>query len=284
MLLLSELASLRASSEPDSAPRTWWRGAAVAGILGALALTAYFWSAPERDLNDAVARGEYARAAALAGRLLENHPDDFELKARATEAALKASVPAWLVKVRAHDFDGAKGVLTGMSELGMRDADLRPLIDELEWLGNLERLVSARGGPEAPIRIYADEDSIEHLIGRWNDDTGEHQRALARIASHVPQFGDWYGEALTHLRRLQSESTVYLPVIERVKANIATELERDDPDAVETRTGGDCAEVSRSRWAGQRTPGPGALHRDSTGSTHSRVRAACSLRCERRAS
>ncbi len=68
-------------------------------------------------------------------------------------------MPAWLVKVRAHDFDGAKGVLTGMSELGMRDADLRPLIDELEWLGNLERLVSARGGPEAPIRIYADEDS-----------------------------------------------------------------------------------------------------------------------------
>jgi hypothetical protein len=120
-----------------------------------------------------------------------------------------------------------------MSELGMRDADLRPLIDELEWLGNLERLVSARGGPEAPIRIYADEDSIERLIGRWNDDTGEHQRAMARIASHVPQFGDWYGEALTHLRRLQSESTVYLPVIERVKASIATELERDDPDALE---------------------------------------------------
>jgi hypothetical protein len=99
-------------------------------------------------------------------------------------------------------------------------------------LGSLERLVSGRGGPEAPIRIYADEASIEHLIGRWNDDTGEHQRALARIASRVPQFGDWYGEALTHLRRLQSESTVYLPVIERVKANIATELERDDPEVL----------------------------------------------------
>jgi pSer/pThr/pTyr-binding forkhead associated (FHA) protein len=233
MLLLSEVASLLASAEPNSARRRWWRAAAVAGILSAVALTAYFWSAPERDLKNAVARGEYARAAALASRLLEKDPDDLELKARATEAALKANVPAWLLKVRARDFDGAKGVLTGMSELGMRDADLRPLIDELEWLGNLDRLVSGRGGPEAPIRIYADEDSIEQLIGRWNDDTGEHQRALARIASHVPQFGDWYGEALTHLRRLQSESTVYLPVIERVKANIASELERDNPDALE---------------------------------------------------
>jgi pSer/pThr/pTyr-binding forkhead associated (FHA) protein len=233
MLLLSELASLHASGEPESAPRNGWRAAAVAGILGALALTAYFWNAPERDLRDAVARGEYARAAALASRLLEKHPDDLELKARATEAVLKANVPAWLLKVRARDFDGAKGVLNRMSEFGMRDADLRPLIDELEWLGNLDRLVSGRGGPEAPIRIYADEDSIEQLIRRWNDDTGEHQRALAQIASRVPQFGAWYGEALTRLRRLQSESTVYLPVIERVKTNIASELARDNPDALE---------------------------------------------------
>jgi pSer/pThr/pTyr-binding forkhead associated (FHA) protein len=233
MLLLSELAALLASDEPESTRRNWWRAAAVAGILAALALTAYFWSASERDLKDAVARGDYARAAAVASRLLEKHPDDVDLKARATEAALKANVPAWLAKVRAHDFDGAKGVLTGMSELGTRDADLRPLIDELEWLGNLERLVSDRGGPETAIRIYADEDNIERLIGRWNDDTGEHQRALARIASHVPQFGDWYSEALTHVRRLQSESSVYLPVIQRVKATITTELGRDNPDALE---------------------------------------------------
>jgi hypothetical protein len=232
MLLLSELASLRASGEPDGAPRSWWKAAAVAAIVAALGLVAYLRTAPERDLKDAVARGEYARATALAGRLLEKHPDDLDLKARATEAALKANVPTWLQKIRARDFDGAQGVLTGMSELGVRDADLQPLTEELEWLGDLDRLVSGRGGPEAPIRIYADEDSIEHLIGRWNDDTGEHQRALARIASYVPQFGDWYGEALTHLRRLQSESTVYLPVLERVKASIATELARDNPDAL----------------------------------------------------
>jgi pSer/pThr/pTyr-binding forkhead associated (FHA) protein len=233
MLLLSELASLHASGEPDGARRSWWKAAAVAGILGGVILTAYFWGASDRDLKDALARGEYARAATLATQLLKKRPDDVELEAQATEAALKAYVPTWLVKVRARDFDAAKGVLTGMSELSTRDADLRPLIEELEWLGSLERLVSGRGGPDAPIRIYADEDSIERLIGRWNDDTGEHQRALARIASRVPQFGEWYGEALSHLRRLQSESTVYLAVIERVKANIATELERDNPDVLQ---------------------------------------------------
>jgi pSer/pThr/pTyr-binding forkhead associated (FHA) protein len=233
MVLWSELASVLAGGEPDGTKRSWWKAAAVAAALGALAATAYWWGAPERELKDAVARGEYAQAAARASRLLEKHPDDVDLKAQATEAALKANVPAWLAKLQAGDFDGAKGVLAGMSAFGIRNSDLRPLIDELEWLSNLERLVGGRGGPEASIRIYADEDSIESLIGRWNDNTGEHQRALARIASYVPQFSDRYSEALTHLRKLQSEASVYLPVIERVKATIATELNRDNPEALE---------------------------------------------------
>jgi pSer/pThr/pTyr-binding forkhead associated (FHA) protein len=233
MLLLSELASLHVGGEPDRARGGWWKGLAVAGVLGAIIWAVYWWNAPERDLKNAMGRGEYTRAAMLASQLLAQHPDDVELKAWTTDAILKANVPVWLAKVRARDFDGAKRILTGVSDMGARDAPLRPLIEELDWLGNFERLVSERGGPEAPVRIYADEDRIEHLIGGWNDDTGEHQRALARIASHVPQFGDFYGEALTYLRRMQSESTVYLPIIERLKANIGIELERDDPEALQ---------------------------------------------------
>ncbi len=232
MLLLSELASLRVGGEPDGARSGWWRSAVVVGVLGGLIWAVYWWNAPERDLRNALGRGEYVRAAALAGQLLAKHPDDAELKALATDSTLKASVPIWLAKVRAHDFDGARSVLTGVSDMAVRDTAVRPLIEELDWLGNFERLISDRGGPEAPVRIYADEDHIEHLIGGWNDDTGEHQRALARIASHVPQFGDFYGEALTYLRRMQSESTVYLPIIERLKGNIEIELQRDDPEAL----------------------------------------------------
>jgi pSer/pThr/pTyr-binding forkhead associated (FHA) protein len=230
--LLAELASLHAAAASERSPRTGWKIAGVTGILGAVIVGAYFWTAPDRELKNAVARGEYARAAVLAGDMLDKHPDDLDLKARATELALKASVPAWLAKIQARDFEGATGVLAGLSGLGRRDSDLRPFMDELTWLGNIERLVSSRGGPQTPIRIYADEDRIGRLIGRWNDDSGDDQRALARIASYVPPFATWYGEALTHLRRLQSESAVYLPVIEHLKANITTELARDDPDAL----------------------------------------------------
>jgi pSer/pThr/pTyr-binding forkhead associated (FHA) protein len=231
-VLLSELVGVFADPEHDGAGRRWWKVAAVAAVLGAAAAALYLWGAPERDLKAAVARGDHAQAATLANRYLEQRPDDAELKALATETALKANVPAWLTKLQARDFDGAKAVLASLSELGVRNPDLRPLVGELEWLGNLERLVSARGGPEAPIRIYSDEDSIAAVIDRWNDNTGEHQRALARIASYVPQFAAPYAEALTHLRRLQSDATVYLAAIERLKASIAAELNRDDPQAL----------------------------------------------------
>ena len=232
LLLLSELLTL-IKGEPDGTSKKRWRYvAAAASVLIALIATAYIWNASERALRDAIARNDYTRAAEIATRLLDKHPDDMELKAKATDLGLKAVVTPWLQKIKARDFEGAKGVLTSTIDLSKRDDDLRPLIDELDWLGGLERLISVRGGPEAPIRIYADEDGIEHIINRWNEDTGEHQRALSRIASHVPQFSDWYGEALTHLRRLQSDSTVYLAVISRVKTSIASELARDNPEVL----------------------------------------------------
>ena len=232
MLLLSELLTL-IKGEPDGTSKKRWRYfAAAAAVLIALVATAYIWNASERALKEAIARNDYTRAAEIATRLLDRHPDDMELKAKATDLGLKAVVTPWLQKIKAGEFDGARSVLTGTLDLSKRDDDLRPLIDELDWLGGLERLISVRGGSQAPIRIYADEDGIEHIINRWNEDTGEHQRALARIASHVPQFSDWYGEALTHLRRLQSDSTVYLAVIQRVKSNIAAELARDNPEAL----------------------------------------------------
>ncbi|HKX43562.1 MAG TPA: FHA domain-containing protein [Burkholderiaceae bacterium] len=230
--LWSELVTVLTSAGQEGERRSGWKVALIAALLGAAALALYLWGAPERELKDAFAHGDYAKAAALANQQLEERADDTDLKALATEAALKANVPVWLEKWQARDFDGAKAQLDRLSQLGIRNPDLRPLVGELEWLGNLERLVSARGGPDAPIRIYVDEDGIAALIARWNDNTGEHQRALARIASHVPQFAAPYAEALTHLRKLQSDATVYLTAIERLKTSIATELNRDNPQAL----------------------------------------------------
>ena len=225
-VLISELASLVTGGERGRVRRMVWTLAALIAGLSAIALGLSWWVRSERELKDLIERGEYAQAALKADQALLRSPDDGELKALATEAALKAHVPVWLAKVAARDFDGARGVLAELGGLAKRNPELPPLLSELEWLGQLMQLVSSRG-PDTPIRIYADEDRIAAVIERWNRETREHQRGLGRIASFVPEFNAPYAEALTQLRKLQSDATVYLAAIDRLKANLAAEMARD---------------------------------------------------------
>jgi hypothetical protein len=224
--LMSELATILAGGERKRLGRTVWSVVAVVVALGAIGFGLSWWVRSERELKDLIDRGEYAQAALKADQALARRPDDVELKALSTEAALKAKVPEWLAKLAARDFDGARGVLAELAGFAKRNSELLPLIGELEWLGDLEQLLSSRG-PDTPIRIYADEDKIAAVIERWNRDTRDHQRSLGRIASFVPQFSGPYAEALTRLRKLQSDATVYLGAIDRLKASIAAEMARD---------------------------------------------------------
>ncbi len=224
--MVAELAAVAAGGQRERVRRTMWMVAALIAGLTVAALGLSWWVRSERELKDLLERGEYAQAARLADQALQRSPDDSELKSLATEAALKAHVPVWLAKVAARDFDGVRGVLADLGDLAGRNPELGPLVSELEWLGQLEQLVSSRG-PDAPIRIYADEDRIAAVIERWNRETREHQRSLGRIASFVPEFNAPYAAALTHLRKLQSDATVYLAAIDRLKASLVAEVARD---------------------------------------------------------
>lgn len=224
--MIAELAAVAAGGERGRARRTVWTIAALLAGLAVAAIGLSWWVRSERELKDLIERGEYAQAALKADQALQRRPDDGELKTLATEAALKAKVPVWLAKVAARDFDGARSALADLGGLAKRNPELAPLVSELEWLGQLEQLVSSRG-PDAPIRIYADEDRIAAVIERWNRDTREHQRSLARVASFVPEFNAPYAAALTHLRKLQSDATVYLAAIDRLKASLVAEIARD---------------------------------------------------------
>jgi hypothetical protein len=120
-----------------------------------------------------------------------------------------------------------------MREASRQNENVKSWVSDLEWLADLERFVWGRGGRDAPIRIYVDEAKIKALLKYWNDDTQAHQRIFETIASYVPEFKDAYAEALSHLRKLQSDDSVYLTAIERLKSTISTELNRDAPEALE---------------------------------------------------
>jgi pSer/pThr/pTyr-binding forkhead associated (FHA) protein len=208
-----------------------WAGAGVL-LVGAMAVALYLHGSSERELKNLLASGDYTSAVVAAKGYLTSHPTDTTISALASEALLKAKLPGWLNALEKAQFDPADALLREMKSLSANNADATSLVGELQWVGDLERFVAARGGVDAPIHMYADEGTINNLLQRWDDDPKSHQRALDRIASYVPIFAEPYARALSHLRKLESDDSVYVAAIDRLNGSIRTELARDKPGAL----------------------------------------------------
>ncbi|KQR81756.1 hypothetical protein ASG35_05585 [Burkholderia sp. Leaf177] len=210
-------------------------GALALALLVVLGGGLYWRGAAERDLGNLMRSGDYRAAAKASDAYLKGHPGDALAATLGTEASLKGYVPEWLAAVQSRDARKAQSVIGEMRSLAAGNRDARVLIDELDWMGRLEDFATAPGRERAdpPIRIYADEDKIGELLKQWESDPGGHQRRLDRIASSVPAFREFYAFALSHLRKLESDDSVYLAAIERLKTSIATTLSQDDASSLE---------------------------------------------------
>jgi pSer/pThr/pTyr-binding forkhead associated (FHA) protein len=209
-----------------------WAGLVL--VLAALGGGALYWRGmPEREIRTLLSDGDYARAATRANTYLGTHPEQPAVQQMGTEALMQAYVAIWAGRLRARDFSGAQASLAAMRADSTHNADARALVEEMAWVTRLEQFVAERGGPEAPVRMYADEDKIRALVKPWERDPAMHQRALDRIANYVPAFRDTYAEALSFLRKLQNDDSVYLAAIDRLHTAIATELGRDQPEALQ---------------------------------------------------
>lgn len=233
-ILVRELGKAFAGDDRAAKQRALRWGIPGLVLLVAIAVGVYFIGSTEREIRDLIADGAYAQALATADEYLARNPDDAALEALGTEALLKAKLPAWIESLQAGGFDRATAVLADMKTGATHNTDAQALLGELEWIAALEQFVRERRGADAPIRMYADEERIRSLLQRWNDDAKGHQRALALIGAHVPAFKDVYAEALTHLRRLESDESVYLAAIERLNASITEELAQDRPEVLDT--------------------------------------------------
>lgn len=231
-LVMRELTRTFAAGDRTTLRRIGWGGLAVLIVIAGLAVMLYMRGAAEREVKNLLAAGDYEAAADAATSSLQHHPASDAIRTLASEALMKARVPGWLTALQAKQYDRAAALIEGMRATSQGNPDAIALIDQLKWVGDLERFIVGRGGPDAPIRIYRDEGRIDNLLKRWNDDAKGHQRVLDRIASYVPEFTEPYAQAMSHLRKLQSDDSVYLAAIDRLNSTIATELGRDKPDAL----------------------------------------------------
>ncbi|RAS10398.1 FHA domain-containing protein [Cupriavidus alkaliphilus] len=231
-LLLAEGARLFGLDQPARTRRAARWGGALLLLVLVTGAAVYWRGAPERAVQSRFVAGDHAGAAQAADSYLARHPDDIEVQAIGTEALLRAYVPDFAARLKAGDMAGADAELARLRQLSTHNAEARPLVAELDWIGRLERFTAPRGA-DAPIRLYADETPMRQLLAYWNQDTAAHQRALGRIAADVPAFRDLYADALSDVRRLQNDASVYLAAIDRLNATIAAELGRDRPEALQ---------------------------------------------------
>src|SRR5574337_1041573 len=162
-IFLAELQGAFGTVEGPKLRRMGRWAAGVAVVLVALGTWLYRAGAPEREMKELLARGDYAAATAVAQEYLAGHPQDAKLQALGTEALLKAAVPPWLALLKAGDFDRAAAAVAEMKSKGAGNADAQALLGELQWVTDLQRFVTGRGGLDAPIRIFADEGQIKTL-------------------------------------------------------------------------------------------------------------------------
>lgn len=181
--------------------RRWVGGLAVLALLVIVAMTRI--GAPERELKALVESGDYAGAATLANERLASSPDNADFRAAGTEAVLKGELPQWMAHLRGGRFDRAIAAVAHMRALAANNADLQPLVAEIDWIGKLEQFVRARGGADAPVSGAPDQTRIQQILKQWHDDQPAHQRAFATISSYVPAFRDTYAQALSDLRKLE---------------------------------------------------------------------------------
>ncbi len=191
-MMFSALRTAFTGNERVTSRRGLIIGAVVIAALAAISTALFFNGSSERQVKGLIASGQFEQAASVAGDYLQRHPNDPRFSALDTEALLKAKVPEWLAALRSNQFDKANAVIAQMKQLGANNPDVRPLIDELEWIGKLESFVLGRGGPDAPIRIYADEDRIGEILKHWEDDASEpsafarpHRFVCARVRDAV---------------------------------------------------------------------------------------------------
>ena len=176
--------------------------------LGALAAAALLaWAAlgiggAEREVEGLLAERAYAQAAARASDALAADPGDGRLRALATEAVLKANLPAWMAALKAGQFDAAARQVAAMRGRARSNPELGPLLDQLEWIVALQAFVAGRGGAQAPSRDAQDGARIAQFLDQWEARNERYQRAFETMSAHVPAYRDAYAAALSDIRKL----------------------------------------------------------------------------------
>lgn len=200
--------------------------ALVVALIGGIALF-YWWNAAERQIKQLLEQNRYAESAKLANSYLKFHADDV-IGSLGVEALIRYVVPYWLKSLEQTAFAEAGATLDRAAELTPDNEPGRKALQLLQWMTDLDRFFAERG--ELSLVIFRDESRIQDLLDRWDEGAGGRERLLGTITKYEPAFEGARSRALSGLRALRSEASVYLKAVDALKVTVAQKLQMNRPE------------------------------------------------------
>jgi pSer/pThr/pTyr-binding forkhead associated (FHA) protein len=223
---MREVRSALAADAPKRPRRRWPAGVLIVAVAG-IATTVYMTTAAQRNIGALIGAGEYRQAAVAANAYLETHRNDRDVGELATKAMLKATAPDWAHLVTSGDFAAARDTLESARRWSTYNASAAPLIECMQWVTDMEQFIAERGGPDAPIVLFEQEDKVKALLDWWETDPNAHYRSLGAIVREVPGFAELRSQAFSHQRTLQSHKDLEFTAIDRLRKTLDDKLQAD---------------------------------------------------------
>ena len=184
---------------------------ATVAVTITVAAALYFHNAPKREIKTLISQGDHQAGLERASAYLRRHPGDVEVSSLALEALIKDTVPRWQVEIEAGRFAAAADRLREIQVEAVPDTGI--LLGLLEWIGDLQRFLAERGGRDAPLTLFQDEQTIAALLERWDAVARDYELLSLRVADWAPDFQELRRRVLSQQRLLRNEQTVYLKAI-----------------------------------------------------------------------
>ncbi len=219
-IFFSELRRAFRSEEESKPRRAGWVLATGGVLVAALIGYVYYRDAGPRAIEERLAAKEYAEAAILADRYLQQNPEDPEVAEMALQALSLYVLPSWQQRLEADNFAGAYQSIDGNRQILTNSPIADSFFEMLRWITSLDEYIVQRGGLNAPITLYRDESMIKRLLDSWDAHSTEYQKTASRIIQHVPEFETLNTRALSQLRTLRSEKSLYLAAIDELDSQL----------------------------------------------------------------
>ncbi len=214
------------SEEKEGRSGKLWIVAAV--LAGVIAFGLYLANSPEREIRELLEQEAYVEAVVRANRFLQTKHHDRQVSEQATEALLKATVPAWLDFVLAGEFSDAERELERAELLSRFNPPDQQILDLMRWVSHLEQFIDERGGADSPVVMFEQEKRIKEILDWWDADAKAHRRSLGIISRHVPVFAELRARVFSHLRRLESQRSLDIAAIDRLIDTVGEKLQADE--------------------------------------------------------